>query len=268
VGRLALVAAHTAEYRLLSIALHSLPRRFRDTEAMASEREADLIAYARSLEERDADIAARIDRTAELLRHVDDLRARAGRVREALAALPEVMTRREHAIAAAREREVEARREATEAERRLEEVSRSRRSGAEARAEAERALRRAAVAVADAVAAVARQEERLEAVASDQIALQADAEGLAVEAQVVAREVGGLPRLSESGRTPPGSTPAEIEEWGARAHSAIFVVRGGLETERERLVHEANLLAATRLGEHGGAASVSLVRRRLEQELG
>lgn len=235
---------------------------------MDRERSADLIAYARELEERDADVASRIDRAAELLRRVDDLRAKAGRVEQALAALPDEMSRSEHAIATAREREAQARRDVAEAERRVEEVSRGKRASAEARAEAERALRRATVAVVDAGAAVARQEDRLQALASDEIALRAEAEGLTVGAQVVARDVVGLPRLSESGRTPPGPSLAEIEEWSARTHSAIFVVRGGLEIERERLVHEANVLAAANLGEQGGAASVSLVRRRLEQELG
>ncbi len=252
----------------MSIALRSLRWSFRDTAAMATERSADLLAYARDLEERDADVASQIDRTAELLRRVDDVRARAGHARQALAALPDELRRGEQAIATAREREGEARREATEAERRLEDVSHAKRASAETKAEAERALRRAEVAAADAIAAVARQEERLAALASDQIALQAEAEGLAVEAQAVARDVVELPRLSASGRTPPGSSLAEIEEWGARAHSAIFVVRGGLETERERLVHEANVLAAASLGEQGGAASVSLVRQRLERELG
>ena len=100
------------------------------------------------------------------------------------------------------------------------------------------------------------------------MALRAEADGLAVEARTVAGEVAGLPRLSESGRTAPGASLEEIEEWGARAHSAIFVVRGGLESERERIVHEASALAASALGEQVAGASVALVRRRLEQELG
>ena len=62
----------------------------------------------------------------------------------------------------------------------------------------------------------------------------------------------------------PGDSLDEVEEWGARAHSAIFVVRGGLEAERERLVFEANALATAALGEQVAGANVSLVRRRLE----
>jgi chromosome segregation ATPase len=247
---------------------HAQVQRFRDTAAMANERSFELIAYARDLEVRDADVASRIERTAELLRRVDDLRAQAGRVRLALGALPGDMCKGESAIAAAREREADARRDVVEAERRVEEISRAKRASGEAKAEAERALRRAAVAVEDAVAAVVRQVERLRALVSDQVALTAEAEGLAVAAQSVAREVAALPRVSDSGRMPPGSSLVEIEAWGARAHAAIFVVRGGLESEREQLVHEANVLAAANLGDQGGAASVALVRRRLEMELG
>ena len=66
----------------------------------------------------------------------------------------------------------------------------------------------------------------------------------------------------------PGVSLAEIEEWGARAHAALFLVRGSLEGERERLVLEANGLAAAALGDHAGGSSVALVRRRLEESLG
>jgi len=45
------------------------------------------------------------------------------------------------------------------------------------------------------------------------------------------------------------------------------VVRGGLEGEREKVVLEANALAAAALGEQAGGASVALVRRRLEESL-
>ena len=60
---------------------------------------------------------------------------------------------------------------------------------------------------------------------------------------------------------------ARINMYAARAHAALFVVRGGLENERERIVLEANSLAASALGEQGGGASVALVRQRLEASL-
>ena len=127
--------------------------------------------------------------------------------------------------------------------------------------------RRATVAAADAADTVVRMRERVAALAGDEVALRAEADGLAVEAQQVAREVAEVPRLSDSGRAAPGTSLAEIDEWGARAHAALFVVRGGLESEREKVVLEAHALAAAALGEQTAGASVALVRRRLEESL-
>jgi hypothetical protein len=47
----------------------------------------------------------------------------------------------------------------------------------------------------------------------------------------------------------------------------VLVARGGLETERERIVREANELASSVLGEPLYTASVAVVRRRLEEQL-
>ena len=83
----------------------------------------------------------------------------------------------------------------------------------------------------------------------------------------LASAVAELPRLSDSGRTAPGDALDTIEEWGARAHAALFVVRGGLENERERIVLEASTMAAAALGEQVAGSSVTLVRKRLEESL-
>ena len=235
---------------------------------MGSDRSGELLAYARDLEQRDADVARRIEDAGGVLRRVDDVRTRAERVRIALDAIPAEIAKGEAAVVEAQAREADARQEAVEAERKLADVRSSRRAGEDARAAAERAVRRTSILVTDAAEGVARQEERLRLLRSDQVALRAEADGLAVEARTVAGDVAGLQRLSESGRKAPGASLGEIEEWGARAHSAIFVVRGGLEAERERIVHEATALAESALGEQVAGSSVTLVRRRLEQELG
>jgi hypothetical protein len=167
--------------------------------------------------------------------------------------------------ALAREEVARVQREA--AERRLEEISGGRRSSDEAKTEAVRAVRRATVAASDAADTVARMRDRVAALASDEVALTAEAGGVAVNARQVAREVAEVPRLSDSGRSAPGTSLAEIDEWGARAHAALFVVRGGLESEREKVVLEAHALAAAALGEQTAGASVALVRRRLEESL-
>jgi chromosome segregation ATPase len=240
----------------------------RDTAGMAADRASELLALAQDLEQRDLDVAARIAAVTALLQGVDRTREHALAVRSGLEAIPAEILRAEEAERDARAREADARLELAEAERRFEEVGRSRRSGADARASAERAVRRATVAAADAASTVARMREQLEALVRKEAGLQAEGEGLAVEARHVAVEVAAMERVSESGRSRPGVGLAEIEEWGARAHAALFVVRGGLENERERIVLEANTLAAATLSDHAGGSSVALVRRRLEEALG
>ncbi len=245
-----------------------LPRIVRDTWRVTDDRSTELVAYVRELERRDLDLAARIDDVVGLLRQVDDVAGRARGVRGDLEAIPGEIQEAERAERDARAREAEARNELADAEHLLEEAGRSRRAGEEARVAAERAVRRAAVAAEDAGVTVAAMRERLEALVRDEAALQAEGEGLAVEARHVAAEVTTMPRVSESGRSAPGGSLAEIEEWGARAHAALFVVRGGLENERERIVLEANALATAVLGEQVAGSSVALVRRRLEESLG
>jgi len=227
----------------------------------------DLLALARDLERRDVDLAARIAAAGDLLRRVDSVREEARELQAALVAIPGEIAHAEEAERDARTREADARLELAEAERRLGEAGRSRRAGEDVKTAAERAVRRAAVAAEDAATTVARMRDRLGALVSEEAALQAEGEGLAVEARHVAAAVADAPRVSESGRSVPGASLAEIEEWGARAHAALFVVRGGLENERERIVFEANALAAAALGDHAGGSSVALVVRRLEQSL-
>ena len=65
-----------------------------------------------------------------------------------------------------------------------------------------------------------------------------------------------------------GPEADDVEEWGARVRSALFVARGTLETERERIVVEANALGTAVLGETLGGSSVAVIRRRLEESLG
>ena len=231
---------------------------------MADSRSSDVLELARDLERRDLDLAERLEAVDGVLGRVDDLRARARRVRDRLAALPAEIAQAERDERDARVREAEARAELEEAERELRETEGSRRTSEDAKDQAERSVRRASNAAADAVAHVVHTRERLEALVREEAALQIERESLAEEAQEVAQAVTGIPRVSESGRSAPGATLDEIEEWTARAHAALFVVKGSLEGERDRLVTEANGLAAVALGDHGGGSSVTLVRKRLE----
>jgi ribosome-binding ATPase YchF (GTP1/OBG family) len=234
---------------------------------MADPRAQEHLALARELEQRDADVADRIESVTAVLRRVDATRARATELHAGLERIPGEIRQAEVDERDARVREAEAHDELAGIERRHEELSRSRRSGSDAQERALRALLRAEVAAADATTSVMRARGRLEELVREEAVLQTDAEELSTESREVAAAVAAEPRLSESGRAVPGETLDEIEEWAARAHAALVVVRGGLESERERLVVEANGLAAAVLDDHGGGASVALVRRRLEETL-
>jgi hypothetical protein len=123
-------------------------------------------------------------------------------------------------------------------------------------------------ALADARAERARLDERESALADEERVLRADAAALAEAAEGVAADVRSVGRVTESAGRAPGTSLSDLEEWGGRLRSALFVARGTLETERERVVVEANALGASVLGEQLGASSVALVRRRLESAAG
>jgi hypothetical protein len=210
-------------------------------------------------------MGAAIEAATALLARVDAIRARAVHVRDALTEIPSELVAVDETAREAAEHEAAATLELVDAERRLEETGRSRRTGAEAKADAERAVRRARDALSDAAARVERIGQRRRSLLDDEVALRAEADGLAVAARDVAVAIHDVPRVSDSGRAMPGSGLLdEIEQWGARAHAALFVVRGGLEAERERIVTEASLLGSAVLGEQLAGSSVALVRKRLE----
>jgi vacuolar-type H+-ATPase subunit I/STV1 len=226
-----------------------------------------VLALVDELDRRDADIAARVEVVAQLLQRVDTLRARATLVRARLGEIPGEQEAALAAEAEAGRREEEARAELAETERRAEEVARSRRAGEETEAQAAREVGRAREALIDAGTRRNRAEARRAALVDEEDALGTEAGGLAVTAEGIATEIQKLPRVSDSGRSAPGSSLTDLEDWGARAHAALFVVRGGLEAERERTVVEAASLGASVLGEHFAGSSIALIRRRLEQSL-
>lgn len=228
---------------------------------------AALLAHAEELHRRDEALAAGIEAVAELLGRADQVRSRAGAIIEALAALPEELVRNDEAQAEAQRREEGARGELAAAEQRMDEAAQSRRGGDEARAQAQRELTRAREELVDAEARSARIVARRAELLDSERVLRAEADGLAVAARDIATALRETPRVSESGRERPGEAPADLVEWGARVHAALFVVRGGLESERERVVSEAGALGAAVLGEQLAGASVAMVRARLEQHL-
>ena len=227
---------------------------------------AEHLAHAAELDARDEEVARQLETIRGLGDAAGAIRARAAEIREAIERIPA-----ERAEIGARRRVTEVEAEAARvelrvAEARVVELEAKRRKADEL----DRARREAATArdqLADAEAQLARLEALEADLRTSELALRQKGNELARSATHVAAEIRSTPRVTESAGDDPGAALDEVEEWGARVRSALFVARGTLETERERIVAEANALGTAVLGESLGASSVHVVRRRLEQHL-
>jgi chromosome segregation ATPase len=224
------------------------------------------LALARELDAEDERLAAAIAQVAELDAEIAALGERASKIDRFLADLPAARERAAEALQEAEEERDRRRERYEEAERDL--------AGAERDGKEERiaAARRAVVRAHDLLSSAERRVERTREAAED---LEQRAARGATEAEEI------LPRthdLVAGLRQVPGISPQivsvdpkdlpAVARFASAAHAALFVARGSLETQRERVVREANELAASTFGEAVGATSVSLVRRRLERQTG
>lgn len=204
---------------------------------------------------------------ADLADRASDLRLRGAEISSALARLPaerdDAARLRDAAVAEADT----AREQVRLAEERIDQLERSRRRRVD---QLERARKEALTArelLADALSRVERLGAREGELDNLERALREESTELARAAAGIAAELERLPQIGRDAAREPGATLAELEEWGFLVRSTLFVARGTLEAERERVVVEANALGAAALGEDLGGASVALVRRRLEAEL-
>ena len=221
------------------------------------------IELARRLEQDDERLAGALASLAELQRDVVAVRERAGVLAGLIAAAPGRRAAAEIAVDEA-QRELERRRD--EAARAETELAQAERSRDERRlASARRGLERAA----DSVSAGERRLERATgaraAVEREVAEARASIPALEDEAGRLSLRLAEIPRVSRTGLEPAGPGLDGIDEWASRVAAALLVVRSGLDTERERLIREANELAASVLGDEGLGTSVALVRARLER---
>ena len=219
----------------------------------------DLVAYARELETQDTALADAIAEADALRTEVSELRARAQHAVYFLARLPQEREALAAGLADAEEELERRRREAAEAAARLERAQKE---------EGVLAARRAVVRTRDAVTTAEGKAARLR---GDADALEAEAEAIEAElpelerhAVELAERIRALHRASDPGVPEPGA--AGIAAWASRTEASVFVARGGLETERDRVIRQANELAASALGETL-SSTVSRVREQLEQRL-
>jgi chromosome segregation ATPase len=221
------------------------------------------LALARDLERRDAALGAAIEQTTALLSEAEALRVRAEEIRATLLRFPAEEAEAEALVSRVREELERRRAELARAEQELDAAARS--DDAMRARSARRALDRARDAASFAQDRLARAEEALAGARRNVEDAGSEVPRLEDGARRLAERLRAVPRLSEQGREPPGTGLDAILEWWSRARAALWVVRSGLEEERELVVREANELAASALGEPLYATGVSGVRERLER---
>jgi chromosome segregation ATPase len=234
---------------------------------VADARAAGILAAAEELQRRDDAIAAEIAGIDELAAAAAAVRERAVAVRDALVSIPIEATAVERSQEEAGTRESRAREELADAEHRLAGLEAARRRKNEEIAQARREVSTARDTLADAHSRVQRLLARRLELRDEEQALLEDSKQLAAEAAEVAVRIRAEPRVMDAGKGDPGASLDELDAWGGRARAALFVARGTLAEERERIVQEASFLVASVLGEAPAGASVALVRRRLEEAL-
>ena len=229
---------------------------------------ADALAHAAELERRDTEIANELEIVRDLEERVGAIRGRAGWVGEAL---ERVRLAREDLVRRRAEADIAVTAAHADVERTRSRVASLEAGRRKRDDELDRARKEAATArdaLADALAVRARVDELESALAEEERALLAEGKALAGAAELVAKAVRDVGRVTESAGRAPGTSLADLDDWGSRVRSALFVARGTLEAERERVVLEANALGTSVLGEQLGTSSVALVRRRLEAAAG
>ncbi len=221
------------------------------------------IELARGLEQDDDRLAAALSSVVELQREVVGVRERAGGLAELIALAPERRAAAEAAMDEA-QREVERRRD--EAARAEAELAQAERSRDERRlASARRGAERASDSLAGGERRLERATDARAAIEREVAEAAASVPALEDEARGLSQRLAGVPRISRTGLEPPSPGLDGIDEWASRVAAALLVVRSGLDTERERVIREANELAASVLGDEGLGTSVALVRARLER---
>jgi chromosome segregation ATPase len=236
---------------------------------MAQRQEDGVLAYARELERTDERLARAIGGTEELQEETSSLRARAVEVDVFLRRLPVESEAAETAVRGAEQELVRRLEELREAEGELERARQAGEEEGEEEGEEVAAARRAIVRTRDAAAMSERKLERArearERLEREAERARRDAPELGRRARELAARLADVPGIARHAPKPPEPGLTGVIAWAARAQAALFVVRGGLESERGRVVRQANELGASALGEPLSATSVALVRERLER---
>ena len=216
------------------------------------------LALATEIERRDGDVEAALEVVAELAGRAEEIRGRSEALTILLESVPGELARLDRSGAEARDASTATATALADAERRL---------AAAPTDDCARELDTAREAATVAAAWYGHVVEERAALLETERRSRNEIVELGEQAREVATRLDDVPRVSQSGRERPGESLTELAEWGRRVQAALFIVRGQLEAERDRLIREANELAGAVLGEQLAGSSVALVRKRLEEAL-
>jgi chromosome segregation ATPase len=221
------------------------------------------LAFLRKLEGTDLTLSAAEAELGELAAEVERVRLHAAELDDLLARLPSERERLHAERAEAERQAAHALGARDEAEELFAVAERGR--SEEAVAEARRAVVRTrdALRMADRhVSELDEEAAKLEGDAADAIRQVA---ALEARARHLASEFRHHSRLAEQAASGPGPGLEGVIEWGSAARAALFVARGGLSSEREAVIRQANELGSVLLGEPLLAARPAAVVRRVEE---
>jgi chromosome segregation ATPase len=223
----------------------------------------EVLAFLRELEDTDETLSAAEADLDELAAEVERVRLRAAGLGEFLVRVPVEQERLEVQRAQAERQAAHAvqAREQAEESLGLTKLDRSDDAAAE--------TRRAVIRTRDALRMVKRRVAELDEEAAELERAAADAIREAAELEGGARRLAAAfrerPRLVEQAASGPSPGLAGVVEWGSAARAALFVARGGLGSEREAVIRQANELGSVLLGEPLLATRPATVRRRVEE---
>jgi chromosome segregation ATPase len=203
----------------------------------------------RNLATRDAELERRARRLRELDHGAAEIRHFAEAIDAFFSKYPAEETARLEEVANAETELAHRRAELTDAEAELGEARDD-----VARELAQRALARADDHVGVASARLERARRARDELAHEAHALPRAVPDLEARATAISDEAGDVPE--------PGEGPRALVEWASHAHAELFVAVGQIDTQRERLIREANELASALTGEatYGSTAAQALQR--------
>ncbi len=222
-----------------------------------------VLSFLRELDVADETLSAAEAEFAGLGAEVERVRLRAAELEGFLSRLPAERERVQTERADAEPQAARALRVKVEAGESLADAERGR------SAEAVAGARRAVIRSQDAsrmtdrrVSELGEESAKLESAAADAIREAAELEAQGRRLAAAFRE---HPRLTQQGTPGPLPGLVGIVEWGSAVRAALFVARGGLSSEREAVIRQANELGSVLLGEPQLATRPATVLRLVEE---